>query len=196
MDLFQIGALGSIFIFYLAYFIKQVMLRRKGISTNRLAKGDKKAKTFYIELCLIIVTYLTAAIQLCSIIFQRYLVIMINSSYIRALGIFIAFSGVVFFIMALIVMRDSWRAGIDNTQTTKLISSGVYKLSRNPAFVGFDLLYIGIALSFSNIFNVIISLIAVITLHLQILEEEKYLPTVFGDEYERYKRSTNRYFMF
>ncbi len=32
--------------------------------------------------------------------------------------------------------------------------------------------------------------------HLQILEEERFLPTVFGDEYVRYKRETGRYLAF
>ncbi len=33
-----------------------------------------------------------------------------------------------------------------------------------------------------------------VMLHLQILQEEKYLLTVFGSEYAEYKRGTGRYF--
>ena len=40
-------------------------------------------------------------------------------------------------------MRDSWRAGIFETDKTKLVTEGIYQISRNPAFLGFDLLIIG-----------------------------------------------------
>lgn len=30
-------------------------------------------------------------------------------------------------------------------------------------------------------------------IHLQILQEEKFLPTVFGDEYRNYKKLVRRY---
>ena len=43
-------------------------------------------------------------------------------------------------------MRDFWRAGISETDKTELVTEGIYQISRNPAFLGFDLLYIGILL--------------------------------------------------
>ena len=43
-------------------------------------------------------------------------------------------------------MRDSWRAGISETDKTELITEGSYQISRNLAFLVFDLLYIGILL--------------------------------------------------
>lgn len=76
---------------------------------------------------------------------------------------------------------------------TKLITNGIYKISRNPTFLGFDLMYIGIALLYSNPFTIIFSLFAITMLHLQILEEEKYLEKSFKDEYISYKNKINRY---
>lgn len=43
-------------------------------------------------------------------------------------------------------MRDSWRAGISETDKTELVTEGIYQISRNSAFLGFDLLYIAILL--------------------------------------------------
>jgi len=42
--------------------------------------------------------------------------------------------------------------------------------------------------------EVVSTLWAIIMLHLQILQEEKYLPTVFGDEYLAYRKKVCRYF--
>lgn len=90
-------------------------------------------------------------------------------------------------------MKDSWRAGVEEDQNTKIVRKGVYRISRNPAFVGFDLLFLGTALSFSNIIC-ILGAIAVISLfHMQILEEEKLLPQILGPEYLEHKKRTRRY---
>lgn len=114
--------------------------------------------------------------------------------FIRVAGLTVAFLGVIIFMIAIITMRDSWRAGIDHTQKTEMICRGIYKYSRNPAFLGFDLFYIGMALAFSNVLHLIFAFCSILMLHLQILEEEKFLPTVFGEEYLAYKKKTRRYF--
>ncbi len=39
-----------------------------------------------------------------------------------------------------------WRAGVSEKEKTELVTAGIYRWSRNPAFLGFDLLYIGFLL--------------------------------------------------
>jgi protein-S-isoprenylcysteine O-methyltransferase Ste14 len=183
-----------ILVFYGSYFAKMFMQGKSGIKTDRMGRGSKPKKTFVIETILKSITFLTAGIQFISIVFIKNLPIFIQNNLIRYIGLVIALLGVVVFITAMVTMRDSWRVGIDNTQKTKIINTGIYKYSRNPAFVGFDLFYIGIAIAFSNTFNLIFACCSILLLHLQILEEEKFLPTVFGKEYLDYKKKTRRYF--
>ena len=90
-------------------------------------------------------------------------------------------------------MKDSWHAGIPESDKTKLVVSGIYSVSRNPAFLGFDMMYLGVAMIYMNIPVVLFSLFAQIMLHLQILQEEKYLAGVFGNEYIEYKKHVFRY---
>lgn len=97
------------------------------------------------------------------------------------------------FLIAVITMKNSWRAGIPSEDKTELISNGIYKISRNPAFLGFDLMYIGIALLYCNALTIIFSLFAIIMLHFQILQEERYLEKTFGDKYTSYKSKVLRY---
>lgn len=179
--------------FYGSYFTKAVLQSRSGIKTDRMGKGGKPKKTFIIEICLKIFTILLALTQLISIFFIKRFPLILESSKIRYIGFFISLLGVIIFITAMATMRDSWRAGVDNTQKTKLVKAGIYKYSRNPAFLGFDLLYIGISLSFSNVINILFTFATILIFHFQILEEEKFLPTVFGQEYLAYKNSTSRY---
>lgn len=182
-----------IFVFYGSYFVKSIIQSENGIKTDRIARGNKPKKTFIIEIILKSTTFLTGGIQLLSILFVENLPIFIQNNFARYIGFVISLLGIVIFITAMATMRDSWRAGIDNTQNTKIIKNGIYKYSRNPAFVGFDLFYIGISLAFSNILNVLFACASIFMLHLQILEEEKFLPTVFGKDYLHYKKQTRRY---
>ncbi|RGC80247.1 isoprenylcysteine carboxylmethyltransferase family protein [Hungatella hathewayi] len=91
-------------------------------------------------------------------------------------------------------MKDSWRAGIAENDKTEIVTSGIYQISRNPAFLGFDCVYIGLLLMFFNPILLIFSVFAIIMLHLQILQEEQYLPKVFGNDYINYKNKVYRYF--
>lgn len=182
-----------ILVFYGSYLTKMFVQGKNGIKTDRMGRGSKPKKTFIIEITLKSITFLTAGIQLISIAFVNNLPPLIQNDLVRYIGFVIALLGIIIFITAIVTMRDSWRAGIDNTQKTEIVNTGIYKYSRNPAFIGFDLLYIGIGLAFSNIFNLIFACFSILLLHLQILEEENYLPTVFGKDYLEYKKKTKRY---
>lgn len=91
-------------------------------------------------------------------------------------------------------MKDSWRAGASETDKTELVTDGIYQISRNPAFLGFDLVYIGILLLFFNWILVLFSVFAMVMFHFQIVKvEEKFLVSVFGEDYAQYKKTVNRY---
>ena len=90
-------------------------------------------------------------------------------------------------------MKDSWRAGIPEKDKTKLVTGGIYKISRNPAFLGFDLSYTGMLLLYFNPLLAAFTVFAVVMLHLQILQEEKFMKATFGAEYCEYKARVCRY---
>jgi protein-S-isoprenylcysteine O-methyltransferase Ste14 len=194
--IFQISVFGLITCFYIGYFMKQILLRKKGIHTNRLAKGRKPPKTAAIETALLTATYSIAVIQYASVFFSRFILTLKFPASIRWVGIALTGGGVIFFILAITSMRDSWRAGVDESQKTAIVTSGIYSISRNPAFVGFDMLYLGSALALPNVLLLVAAVIGILLLHLQILEEETYLPHAFGEEYLQYKSRTPRYFLF
>ena len=194
MDTARIIGLIILFTFYGSYFLKAFMLSKSGIKTDRMGRGSKPRRTFVIEVVLKSTTSVAAGVQLISIVFADKLPLLIQFGWARSIGFAISLSGIAVFITAMAAMRDSWRAGIDNTQKTRMVKTGIYRYSRNPAFVGFDLFYIGMALAFSNGLNILFALALILLFHLQILEEEKFLPTVFGNEYFDYKRRTGRYF--
>ena len=170
--IFKTFALLIIIVFYNIYFIKMFIQKNQGIKTRQIG-NYKNSSIRTVEVLMSIATFLIVPIQLVSIILD---LTILNSS-IRFIGFFIGILGDILFLISVITMKNSWRAGIPSEDKTELVSNGIYKISRNPAFLGFDLMYIGIALLYCNVLTIIFSLFAIIMLHFQILQEEKYLVT-------------------
>ncbi len=78
--------------------------------------------------------------------------------------------------------------------TTGLVTSGVYRFSRNPIYLSFVLLGLAIAFGLNNawILLMLTPFIWVIN-RFVIAKEEKYLENKFGDEYEQYKKKVRRW---
>lgn len=193
MDFGQIGMLAILGLFYIAYFSKMLLQRRKGIQTNQMGKGSKPRKTLVVEGLLKVATFAIVPAQIVSIALNTHW--MLPRATVLP-GAVIALLGVLVFIAAMLTMRDSWRAGIPDGEDTAMITSGLYRISRNPAFLGFDLMYLGTLIAFSNIVHLAFALFAIVMLHMQILEEERYLAQVFDEAYAAYKARTGRYFLF
>ena len=111
----------------------------------------------------------------------------------RFTGFLIAILGDIVFLVSVICMKDSRRAGIPDKDKTELVTDGIYAYSRNPAFLGFDLQYIGVLLMYCNLLTGMFTAFAILMLHLQILQEEHYLTTAFGAEYLNYRQRVFRY---
>ena len=186
---FQLISIAVFIVFYGCYFIKMFLQKKQGIQTDQIGK-DKVGFVKFVE-----VTMKVAAV----LVFVAGLVsIFIGTNYgsvtVRVMGAAISVVGTFVFIAAVQTMRDSWRAGVSKTDKTELVTKGIYQISRNPAFLGFDLLYIGTLLMFFNWILCILTVFAIIMYHLQIVNvEEEFLLATFGNEYLQYKQKVCRY---
>ncbi len=162
--------------------------RKKGIETNQLGRG-KAGAAKWIEMTMKVAAYIVPIAEIMSIVFNVNSV----SLPVRVSGAAVGTLGVAVFITSVLTMRDSWRAGVSKTDKTELVTKGIYQFSRNPAFLGFDLLYIGIVMMFFHWPLLIVSVFAILIFHLQIVNvEERFLLEAFGDEYLCYKKKVCR----
>ena len=78
--------------------------------------------------------------------------------------------------------------------TTSLVTTGVYRLTRNPGYLGMALMYTGIALLADALWPIgtLVPTLAVIQLGV-IVREERYLTRLFGDEYGAYRQRVRRW---
>lgn len=187
---FQISAVIILLVFYGCYFGKMFMQKKKGIQTDQIGKG-KTGFVKMIELTMKVATLLVPVMEVISISLNISNLPLI----VRYVGIIIAILGDIVFVISVWTMKDSWRAGVSPTDKTELVTTGIYQISRNPAFLGFDLVYVGICLMFFNWVLLLVSVFAMLMFHLQIVNvEEEFLLDFFGEEYISYKKKVNRYF--
>ena len=180
--------LAVLAIFYGIYFAKMLIQRRHGIQTHQI--GRRKEKDIHtVERLMSIATFGAPAAQLLSAAFGWNHM----PSGARFTGFCLGMLGDLIFLLSVIQMKDSWRAGIPDTDKTELVTDGIYRFSRNPAFLGFDFMYIGGLLMYGNLLTAGFSLFAIVMLHLQILQEEKFLAAAFGEPYLQYKKQVFRY---
>ena len=187
--IFRIIALIIMAAFYACYFIKMLVQKKRGIKTTQIGSG-KTGFVKGVECTMMVSTYLVVVVEIVSVVMGT----TIMPPWMRWLGAGIGVLGVIVFIAAVITMRDSWRAGVSTTDNTELVTSGIFSISRNPAFLGFDLVYVGILLMFFNWPLFAASIFAVLMFHLQIVNvEEDFLLDTFGDDYLQYRKRVKRY---
>ena len=181
-------ALIVLAVFYGIYFGKMLVQKRQGIRTHQI--GRRKEKGLHTVETLMSVATLSAPIA-------QLMSIALGWNHLpagaRFTGFLIGMLGDGIFLLSILCMKDSWRAGIPDKDKTELVTAGIYKFSRNPAFLGFDRMYVGVLLMYGNLLTLGFSLFAMVMLHLQILQEERFLEHAFGSAYIEYKNQVFRY---
>ena len=79
-------------------------------------------------------------------------------------------------------------------QASKLVTSGIYRISRNPMYLGFAFILAGWGVWLSSVWAMlgVIGFIGYLTLF-QIMPEERALTKLFGDEFTIYKARVRRW---
>jgi len=80
-------------------------------------------------------------------------------------------------------------------KATKLVTSGLYRFSRNPMYLAMLLLLLAWGLWLGNAFNTIIAVSFVYYMNaFQIVPEEEALTAIFGKQYRHYCKAVRRWF--
>jgi protein-S-isoprenylcysteine O-methyltransferase Ste14 len=79
--------------------------------------------------------------------------------------------------------------------TGRVVTSGIFSVSRNPLYLGCVCVLAGIGLAVNLIWMLILLLPAAVACHyVLIAPEERYLAARFGDEYRAYTAAVHRWF--
>ncbi len=83
-----------------------------------------------------------------------------------------------------------------NAPFDKPITTGLYKVSRNPQIVTVCVIFLGYTLLIGSWLSMIILIFSFLGQHFSLLGEERRLTKQYGDSYLEYKKKVPRYFLF
>jgi protein-S-isoprenylcysteine O-methyltransferase Ste14 len=90
-------------------------------------------------------------------------------------------------------MSNSWRIGIDENHKTRLVTEGVFSISRNPIFLGMISTLFGLFLVIPNALTFMILITGFIVVQIQVRLEEEFLLKTHGEDYKIYCSHTKRW---
>jgi protein-S-isoprenylcysteine O-methyltransferase Ste14 len=110
-------------------------------------------------------------------------------------------TGMLFLIISLLFLITSLKKFFQSKNTLILIkpasslqTNGIYRISRNPMYVGLAAMYLGISCLIGNWWNIILFPILLLVIQKYIIKrEEKYLERAFGQKYLDYKNRVRRW---
>lgn len=109
------------------------------------------------------------------------------------LGLILLFTSLVWILIAQVHMGISWRIGIDDENPTELVTKGIFRISRNPIFLGVRLNLLGLFLVLPTAVTLAIWLLGDVMLQVQVLLEEDYLLKAHGEAYQKYMQQVRRW---
>jgi protein-S-isoprenylcysteine O-methyltransferase Ste14 len=112
----------------------------------------------------------------------------------RIVGGAIALAGLTMVIAARLWFKRSGQNPVPWTPSPQLLVDGVYRLTRNPMYVGLTLFQLGLGAALDNLWIAALAPIGLAVVHfIAVRPEEAYLTERFGQSYLRYKAAVRRY---
>jgi protein-S-isoprenylcysteine O-methyltransferase Ste14 len=177
-----------------------VFLKRKGIKITSARKKAVNTSIFIYPVFLVIMLLWLWEISKpvfkisFSILPETITQLSFHSDFIQVAGVVIITMSLIFMLLTLLHFRNSLRFGLDENNRGKLITGGIFAISRNPFFTSLLLWFFGIALILPSPFFIGFALLAAVGIHFFILKEEKFMQRFYGVEYLEYRRKVRRYF--
>ena len=202
MKIFEFIPVSSFLIIVILLVGKTLSLKKNGI---KLSSGAGKTRKFSLAVMLVFSIVLLLwlfeiskctfhwSFSLIPALFTDYL---FTSFILKTIGSIMIILALTLFTLTLLHFKSSLRFGLDENNQGKLITSGVFAISRNPFFLSLDLYFLGVAFVLPNLFLIGFAILSIISIHFFILKEEKFMLKVYGNEYEKYKQQAKRYISF
>ncbi len=111
---------------------------------------------------------------------------------IRWVGVPLLAAGIVLRIVSRLALGRQYSRHVQTNPAHRLITTGIYRFIRHPAYLGYFCLLLGIPLCFGSVVGFACGLAAVATMLYRIRIEEAALAGWFPDEYCQYQARTHK----
>lgn len=192
----------ALLVYYILFFLAAMVLptyrvwKSTGVNPYKLGRSDSAhdyiGKLFRITLiacALIVVTFVFVP----TVYRQLMPIAILNNTVIAAFGFALLLIALTWVLVAQSHMQKSWRIGIDEDVRTELVQRGLFKVSRNPIFLGMRIMLIGLFLILPNAVMLTIWITGELLIQIQVRLEEDYLTRIHGDSYRAYQSRVRRW---
>lgn len=97
--------------------------------------------------------------------------------------------------IAQLQMGNAWRVGVRDGDAPLFVRAGLFRVSRNPIFVGMILMALGTSVAAGTPWGWAGTLTFIAACHIQTRVEEIHLSRQFGDAYDAYRRAVPRWLL-
>ena len=110
------------------------------------------------------------------------------------IAVMLSMAGVALFVAAIRAFDAAGTPVPGNRSTTAVVRRGPYRFSRNPIYLAFALIHLGVAASFGSWWLLVTWAVSIGVIATSIVpSEERYLEARFGSIYSAYKSSVRRW---
>ncbi|MFW9946508.1 MAG: methyltransferase family protein [Candidatus Odinarchaeota archaeon] len=181
--------------FLIGMFAPIVIIKKKGSDPHGTHKGASLFTrltpiTIFSWLIYIIIFIINDSIILDFLAFE----LLISDIFIVS-GIVIIFLGLILDLWGTVALGTNFRIEFPKEDTI-LITTGIYRLMRNPIVMGVYLLIFGSFLIIPTIISLFLLIANIITFDSKVRDEEKFLVKRFGEKFEKYSEKVGRYLPF
>ena len=117
----------------------------------------------------------------------------LENSTLAAVGWVLLIIAFVIIVIAQVQMGAAWRIGIDQEQTSQLVTHGIFRYSRNPIFLAIRICFFGLFLVLPTAFTLLLWVLGDVMMQIQVQLEEAYLTKTFGEAYLAYTKTARRW---
>lgn len=149
---------------------------------------------FYVKVAMLLLAVYIGVFSLFPLVYEYFMPIkVLENETLRVAALIISTISLVWIVVSQNHMRQSWRIGVDLQNKTELITDGVYKISRNPIYIGMMVTIVSLFLITPNVVTLILSLLTIVLIQIQVRLEEEYLHKMHGQDFLNYKQKVRRF---
>lgn len=194
----NVAALGLFAVWFVVVFIVRSVVQKRQTGDSGIRPGafaDDASRIERVAYLLLLVAFAGAiAAPIAAIAGLDRLT---DNDLVPILGLVIAVVGIALSYLAQVAMGSEWRIGIDKTEATRLVTSGVFSLVRNPIFTAMTFTAAGFAAMVPNVIGVaaVACFLAAIELQVRFVEEP-HLRRLHGEFFYDYAARVGRFVPF
>ncbi len=162
-----------------------------GVEKNKNTDNDLGTKwLLYINFTICIIISFLCVSQRAPVFIKKVML----PQFFTEIGLLFMIGGVCVRIGAVLTLKKAFTLNVQVRKEQKLVTYGMYKIVRHPAYTGSIFSLLGISMALRNIFaTVIVFLLSLICYQIRITVEEKVLIKNF-EKYQSYKEHTYKLF--